>query len=451
MSDEDAAGSGGDEPPVEGWPAESAERAERARALRARGINPYPNRYDRTHGLAEIVAAHGEQSLEELERLAPAVRIAGRVMTQRGHGKASFLTLSDGDGRLQVYVRQDDVGEQAYGLLELVDRGDFLGVAGHVMRTRKGELSVQARELTFLSKALLPPPEEMARAGRRGGALPPALPRPHGQSRGAPHLRRPQPDRGGDPPLHGRAGLHRGRDADDAAHRGRRGGPTLRHPPQRARHRPLPAHRARAVPQAPGGRRPREGVRDQPELPQRGDLGHAQPRVHDAGVLHRVPRRGRGHGHHGGDHRGRGGEGSGRAAHRLQGARGLLPAALRAAHDEGGGAARGLGGGTRDGGARSRRSRAALGLGGRRRPDGAAATRRARPLGPERYAGLSHGKLVAQLFEDLAEHTYWDPTFITDYPTEVSPLSKARPDDPTTTERFELYVAGMEIATASPS
>jgi lysyl-tRNA synthetase class 2 len=78
-------------------------------------------------------------------------------------------------------------------------------------------------------------------------------------------------------------------------------------------------------------------------------------------------------------------------------------------------------------------------LRGRRNGRGAA-------LGPERYAGLSHGKLVAQLFEDLAEHTYWDPTFITDYPTEVSPLSKARPDDATTTERFELYVAGMELA-----
>jgi lysyl-tRNA synthetase class 2 len=78
-------------------------------------------------------------------------------------------------------------------------------------------------------------------------------------------------------------------------------------------------------------------------------------------------------------------------------------------------------------------------LQGRRNAKGAA-------LGPERYAGLSHGKLIAQLFEDLAEHTYWDPTFITDYPTEVSPLSKARPGDPSTTERFELYVAGMEIA-----
>ena len=67
-------------------------------------------------------------------------------------------------------------------------------------------------------------------------------------------------------------------------------------------------------------------------------------------------------------------------------------------------------------------------------------------LEPERYRGLSHGKRLARLFEDLAESGFWNPTFVTDYPVEVSPLSKARPDDPVTTERFELYVAGMEIA-----
>ena len=76
---------------------------------------------------------------------------------------------------------------------------------------------------------------------------------------------------------------------------------------------------------------------------------------------------------------------------------------------------------------------------GRRSGKGAALT-------PARYAGLNHGKRVAQLFEDLAEHSFWDPTFIIDYPTEVSPLAKTRPDDPSTTERFELYAAGMEIA-----
>jgi lysyl-tRNA synthetase class 2 len=149
-----------DEPPIEGWPAESAQRLEKADALRKLGINPYPNRFERTDTLAAINAAHGGQSLEDLEALAKDVRIAGRVMTLRGHGKASFATLSDGEARLQVYVRQDDVGEAAYRLLELVDLGDTIGVSGRVMRTRKGELSVQAKELTFLSKALLPPPEK---------------------------------------------------------------------------------------------------------------------------------------------------------------------------------------------------------------------------------------------------------------------------------------------------
>ena len=149
-----------DQPPIEGWPAESAQRLENAEALRSQGINPYPNRFNRTHSLGEIVAAHDGQSLEQLAALALDVGIAGRVMTKRGHGKASFATLSDGETHLQVYVRQDDVGEDAYRVFDLVDRGDFIGVEGRIMRTRKGELSVQAKKLTVLSKALLPPPEK---------------------------------------------------------------------------------------------------------------------------------------------------------------------------------------------------------------------------------------------------------------------------------------------------
>ena len=88
------------------------------------------------------------------------MRIAGRVLTKRGHGKASFATLGDGESQLQVYVRSDEVGETAYRVFDLVDLGDFVGVSGRVMRTRKGELSVQAREIVFLGKALLPPPEK---------------------------------------------------------------------------------------------------------------------------------------------------------------------------------------------------------------------------------------------------------------------------------------------------
>ena len=82
------------------------------------------------------------------------------MLLKRGHGKASFATLSEGDAKLQIYVRQDQVGEVGYKVFDLLDLGDFVGVSGRVMRTRKGELSVEAKELTFLSKALLPPPEK---------------------------------------------------------------------------------------------------------------------------------------------------------------------------------------------------------------------------------------------------------------------------------------------------
>jgi lysyl-tRNA synthetase class 2 len=159
MSDEVGRPSG-EEAPVPGWPAESGQRLEKARALAAMGVAVYPTRFERTHRLAEIVAAYGDRSLDELQALDVEVRVAGRVVTKRTHGKASFATLSDGDGRLQIYVRSDDVGESAYRVFDLLDLGDFVGVAGRVMRTRKGELSVQAREITFLAKALLPPPEK---------------------------------------------------------------------------------------------------------------------------------------------------------------------------------------------------------------------------------------------------------------------------------------------------
>jgi hypothetical protein len=160
MSDEGVAGDAAGEPPVPGWPAESAQRLEKARALRSLGVEVYPTRFERSHRLGEVASAYGERTLEELEALGVDVRIAGRVLTKRGHGKASFATLGDGESQLQIYVRSDEVGETAYRVFDLVDLGDFVGVSGRVMRTRKGELSVQAREIVFLGKALLPPPEK---------------------------------------------------------------------------------------------------------------------------------------------------------------------------------------------------------------------------------------------------------------------------------------------------
>src|SRR5512134_326716 len=126
MSDEEAAGAGTGEPPIPGWPAESVQRLEKARALRALGVAVYPTRFERSHRLGEIASAHGGKTLEELEALGAEARIAGRVLTKRGHGKASFATLGDGESQLQIYVRSDEVGETGYRVLDLVDLGDFV-------------------------------------------------------------------------------------------------------------------------------------------------------------------------------------------------------------------------------------------------------------------------------------------------------------------------------------
>jgi lysyl-tRNA synthetase class 2 len=149
-----------EQPPVPGWPAESAQRLEKADALRAMGVAVFPARFVRTHRLGEVAALWGSKTLEQLASLAVDVTIAGRVVAKRGHGRASFATLSDGECRLQIYVRSDEVGERGYRVFDLLDLGDFVGAVGRVMRTRKGELSVQAREVVFLGKALLPPPEK---------------------------------------------------------------------------------------------------------------------------------------------------------------------------------------------------------------------------------------------------------------------------------------------------
>src|SRR6266536_813362 len=438
MTDE---GGAGPDPPVDGWPAESAERRERARALRARGINPYPNRYDRTHGLAEIVAAHGESSLEELDRLSLSVRIAGRVMTQRGHGKASFLTLSDGEGRLQVYVRQDDVGEEGYRLLDLVDRGDFLGVAGTVMRTRKGELSVQARELAFLSKALLPPPEKWhgladveARYRQRyldlmanpevrqtfvaRSAIVSEM-RRFMEARGYVEVETPmmQPIAGG-AVARPFVTHHNALDMDLY----------LRIAPELYLKRLVVGGLEKVYEINRNFRNEGISAMHNPEF----TMLEFYTAYHDVDAAMEITE-----------------ELIAAAAVRVAGPGALVfkerevsfrrpfarltmkSAVARVAAEAG----LGLEPRDLDDPARLRAWAASDALRGRRNAKGAA-------LDAERYAGLSHGKLVAQLFEDLAEHTYWDPTFITDYPTEVSPLSKARPEDPSTTERFELYLAG---------
>lgn len=128
--------------------------------IRQMGLDPYPHKFDFTHTAARIQEICGSLSGDELEQAGLKVRVAGRLVAVRGHGKASFGHLLSDGSRLQIYVREDRVGVEAYRLYHLLDLGDLVGVSGVMARTRTGELTIFVDTLTFLAKALLPPPEK---------------------------------------------------------------------------------------------------------------------------------------------------------------------------------------------------------------------------------------------------------------------------------------------------
>lgn len=136
-----------------------AQRIGRARALRRDGIDPYPARVARTHTAADARALL-EAAGGGAEPTLPPVTVAGRVTARRDMGRASFLDLRDGTGRLQALLRRDAIGAEAYERLKLLDLGDFAAVEGTLMRTRTGEPTVAAAAWRPIAKALRPPPEK---------------------------------------------------------------------------------------------------------------------------------------------------------------------------------------------------------------------------------------------------------------------------------------------------
>ncbi|MGH9369005.1 MAG: lysine--tRNA ligase [Thermoanaerobaculia bacterium] len=120
----------------------------------------YPFDFPLTAAVCEITRAHRASPPEELERQVIAVSTAGRILARRTQGKAGFLDLSDGLDRLQVYARRDIVGEAAWALYLALDLGDWIGVEGDLFKTRTGELTVKARRVGFLAKCLRPLPEK---------------------------------------------------------------------------------------------------------------------------------------------------------------------------------------------------------------------------------------------------------------------------------------------------
>jgi len=136
------------------------ERGEKLKKIEALGQRAYPYRFETTHTIPQVLAEYSGKSAEELQQHRADVRIAGRLMSIRGQGKAGFAHLQQAGEQLQVYVKLDFVGENSFALWKLLDLGDHIGVRGYMFRTKTNELSVHVEEIFFLAKNLLPLPEK---------------------------------------------------------------------------------------------------------------------------------------------------------------------------------------------------------------------------------------------------------------------------------------------------
>jgi lysyl-tRNA synthetase class 2 len=411
-----------------------AARREKLEALRARGVTPFAYRFARTHTAAEALAAWREGAE------GPDVALAGRVVALRGHGKSTFAHLEDASGRIQLYFKQDELGEDLYALVGLLDLGDHLGVRGPLFRTRTGEVTVRAGGLELLAKALRALPIGKTQSREDGSVE-------HFGELADPETR------------------YRQRYADLAVH------------PERRRlfeTRSAIVRSARALLDARGFLEVETPILQ----PQYGGAS-ARPfttryhaldstfylRIADelylkrciVGGLERVYEIGKDFRNEGMD-RAHNPEFTMLEAYQayadytdmMELTEALLAAVVREAT-----------GGTSVPGRRGPidvappfvradfgallREHAGVDLG---TADAAAlaAALRARHVEPELSFG--RGRLIDQLFGLTVEPRLERPTFVVDYPIELSPLAKPARGDPTRAERFELYIDGMEVANA---
>lgn len=136
------------------------QRQKKLSEIEALGHAAYPHRFAWTHSPKQIAEEFGARTAEQLTAERAEVRVAGRVVALRPHGKAGFAHLAGEGARIQIYVKLDAVGEKTFKLFQLLDLGDIVGVAGHLFRTRTNELTIWVEQLELLSKALLPLPEK---------------------------------------------------------------------------------------------------------------------------------------------------------------------------------------------------------------------------------------------------------------------------------------------------
>lgn len=139
---------------------ELAQRRAKLNDLRDSGINPFSNGFVTDATTADVHAAHADHDTGALESIEKTYRVAGRIMAKRDFGKAAFIQLQDRSGRLQVYVAKNQVGEESFELFRKMDLGDVVGLSGRPFRTKTNELSLRAETIQLLTKSLLPLPEK---------------------------------------------------------------------------------------------------------------------------------------------------------------------------------------------------------------------------------------------------------------------------------------------------
>ncbi|TYS55996.1 lysine--tRNA ligase [Bacillus infantis] len=135
-------------------------RREKMNSLREKGMDPFGKRFERSHQSQDLIDEYGEQEKEAIEEQNISVTLAGRIMTKRGKGKAGFAHIQDLKGQIQIYVRQDAIGEESYEIFNSADLGDLVGVTGTLFKTKVGELSIKVEAFELLTKSLRPLPEK---------------------------------------------------------------------------------------------------------------------------------------------------------------------------------------------------------------------------------------------------------------------------------------------------
>ena len=412
-----------------------AQRRANLAALADLGVSVYPHAFRRTDTVSALVTAHGATSGDDLDTAQIQTATAGRILIVRSFGKARFLVISDGVSRVQVYVRQDALSERDFQIASLLDIGDHIGVEGRIFRTRTNELTVWAARLEFLVKCNLPLPEKWhgltdveTRYRQRYLDL---IVNPDSRrvfeirARILTAIRRFLTDRGflevETPMMQPVAGgalarpfvtYHNAQDMQLF----------LRIAPELYLKRLVVGGVERVFEINRNFRNEGISTRHNPEFTMLefyqaySDYGDLMSMTEEllATVAHEAT---------GGHDVTVGGETvSFRPPYPRLPLRRAVCDAVTAQ----------LGEPVSEQDVRSRATAAQL------------ATRLGFEPGPDQSAG----KIAVEIFERVCEPTLIQPTFIHDFPTDVSPLSKQRDDDPDTVERFELFVAGMELANA---